>query len=710
MASLLKQVEEALLRRAVEETAERAMREQSATGSTDGNAIARRFYRLLYADDSPIKRLIQNLPGARYAPHLALTLGAEYLHQKAETIFPGDNRPIVHSLRSILRYAAPALEGIGDAASDVMETQIDSAVNRVKSSTSAATPESGLLDLVRVWFVDGKAYPIIPIIGHDGRVQVDSHGDPIPSNLTAALMSRWLSDEFTRGKTRQVKNKDGKGTHDVSVPPTKRDLTNDEIGLAAALELIGGSEGLTPDQLDRIERLRQPKPSWESLISPDVDRVLSWLIDVLSLEALRLTALERQEIEDLVSKMKTQKPDPDWVNRRLGRFREETDRFLPNGRRTYDAAALGRIRILLSRIRDEIDITLEGEQSLATKARKGLQAAPNILRQMRDMLKNSAPWVIWVLLLWCSAILAAFVLLLLGILLPVAKFESHGFTMFAFICAITGGIIGFAITWPFPIIQKVYDYLQTLISSGNTVDSINSLGRRIASFALCIGAGVLPLTIWFEFPVLVRAGIVAFGGLFPIGVMFALREAGYPDLARSMVKRSLLIANFVFGTLAVATMALVGFIASYTGKFMTGPQFLKWAVNGSARGAGHAGSWLAGLHWWHYLGFGVLIVFALFVVAIFFGRSKGEKGGGDRAMTLASILLGGGAFLAVLFIGGWMVLAGLHEIGSWFHDDPAPITTTVVTQPQDNGSWFNKMELCRNPNTTFEQRQILKCP
>jgi TRAP-type C4-dicarboxylate transport system substrate-binding protein len=48
-------------------------------------------------------------------------------------------------------------------------------------------------------------------------------------------------------------------------------------------------------------------------------------------------------------------------------------------------------------------------------------------------------------------------------------------------------------------------------------------------------------------------------------------------------------------------------------------------------------------------------------------------------MTLASILLGGGAFLAVLFVAGWMVLAGLHEIGSWYTANLAPGTVSCPT-------------------------------
>lgn len=678
------------------------MQEGSAMGNTDENAIARRFYRLLYANDSPWVETVRNIPGFRFAPHLALSLGAEYLRTKAGGIFPGDDRPIIRALRLILQHTAPALEGIGDADADVMESRIDSAVDMAKGSTTSATPQKGLLDLVRVWFVDGKAVLIIPVISSDGRVQMDSRGVPIPSNLSPALMSRWLSEEFTKGKTRQVRNQNGKGSREVSVPPITRDLT-DEIGLTVALGLLGGPEGLTPDQVERLEQLLRAEPSWESRISPDVDDVLSWLIDVHSLAALNITALERQEIEDLVQKMKTQQPEPEWVNRRLGRFRKETNRFPPNGRRTYDDTQLGRIRTLRGRIRDEIDITLGGEQSLATKARKGLQAAPDILDQVGKVLSGSAPWLMKWFRWWRLAVIIAFVLLLLGILVPVARIGIPFWTLVTFICAVTGGIIGFAITWPFPLIQKVYDYLQTFIA-GYSVDSINSLGRRIASFALCMGAGVLPLTIWLEFPVFVRAGIVTFGGLFPIGIMFALREAGYPDLAQRLVKRSLLIANFVFGTLAVATMVLVGGIASYTGKFMTGPQFLKGAFDRSVNGAGHVGSWFSGFTTWYLATeftastlwrLGAIIAIGLVLVLILtslFGGSK-EKGTSDRATTVLGMLLGVALFLGVIGGVGWGVIAGIKGIGNWFHDDPAP-TAQTVEAPASTGKKPTRKELC----------------
>ncbi|MBI4256969.1 hypothetical protein HY626_02870 [Candidatus Uhrbacteria bacterium] len=694
MAQFLRQIEQAAFKRAFEQMTQPVI-EEALRNNLDHNTASRR-----------ILRKILEIPGFSLASNVLFSAGGELLAEHADELWPGDTRPYTVALRQVLKRVGPLIVGASDAATDALEIVGNEAVDRVTSPTAIPTNERrGVMDRLFFFYHDGAWRLIEPLCNPEGNFVMDEWGDPIPVN--GEVLTDFNHDDYVKPTTRTEKSgKDGKSTRQVKGPPAKRRrLAGPLSALEAAQRKLFSLKRFPLEEAEEIIKLLAPKPSWESRISPDVDGVLSWLIDVLSLPSLCLNAVERQEIEDLVSKMKSQKPDPDWVNRRLGRFRTQTDLFPLDGSRVYNLAKLERMRTLLSRIRDEIDITLEGEQSLTTKARKGLQAAPDILRQVGEFLTTAAPWVVRGLVWWRNAIIMALVLLLMGILLPVGGMPF--FTLFVFLCAVAGGILGFAITWPFPFIQKVYDYLQTFIS-GYSVDSINALGRKIASFALCVGAGVLPLTIWLEFPVVMRTGIVAFGGLFPIGVVFALREAGYPDLAQRLVKRGLLIANIVFGSFAVALFFFVGLVYTYTGQFMTGPQFLRWAVNGSVSWVGHAGSWLAGLTMWHWLGLVALVVFGLILLSILFGKSKEGTGGGDRAMTLTSILLGGGAFLAVLFLGGWLLLAGLHEIGSWFGGSSA--ATTAVSVQTDNGSWFDRAAMCADPVTTFEQRQILKCP
>lgn len=702
MRRYLLQLEQAAFKRAFEQ-ATKPIIDEAINSNLDQNSAVKR-----------ILKVIHQIPGSSLAANVLFSAGGEFLAEHADELWRGDDRLYTRALRGILRQAGPLIVGAADATANVLDSLADSAADQVVSNPGATRLEDqkAMMDAIYFFVRDGKKYLVIPLRNPaTGKIVLDELGDPIPTN--AEVHEIYNHDDYIKPVMRTEKGgKDGQQTKQVKGPPAKkRTLIGSLTPLQAAQQNLFDLSRFPIEEAEEIKRLLAPKPSWESLILPDVDCVLSWLIDVLSLLALGLNALERQEIEDLVQKMKSQKPEPGWVNRRLGRFREETDRFPLHGNGTYNDAQIVQIRTLLSRIRDEIDITLEGEQSLTTKARKGLEAAPDVLKQVGELLSSSTPWVVQGLLWWRNAVIIALVFLLVGILFPVAWIGTPLITLLVFFCAITGGILGFAITWPIPILQKVYDFLQKFIPSSSQ-DSINSLGRRIASFALCVGAGVLPLTIWLEFPVFSRASIVAFGGLFPIGIMFALKEAGYPNLAQRLAKRSLLVANAIFGTFAVLLLAFVGLLCAYTGKLMTGPEFVKWSVDHSVTGLGIVGAWLAGLTMWHWLGIGVLVVFALVLGVILFGKSKEGSGGGDRAITLASIF-GGFALIAALCGLGLM---GLDKIGSWFDDDPAPVAqpTMVVQQPQqdkqDNGPWFDRTKLCANPNTTFEQKQILKCP
>lgn len=681
MRRYLRQLEQAAFKRAFVQVTKPIL-EEAINSNLDQNSAAKR-----------ILKVIHRIPGFSLAANVLFSAGGEFLAEHADELWPGDTRPYTVALRGILRQAGPLIVGAADATADTLDALADTAADRVVSNPGATRLEDqkAMMDAIYFFVRDGKKYLVIPLRNPaTWKIMLDDLGDPIPTN--AEVHEVYNHEDYTKPVMRTEKaGQDGKQTKQVKGPPAKkRTLLGPLTPLEAAQQNLFDLSRFPIEEADEIKKLLRPKPSWESLISPDVDRVLSWLVDVLSLATLSLNAVERQEIEDLVQKMKQQKPEPEWVNKRLGRFRVEVSRFPLHGRRTYNDAQLAQIRTLLSRIRDEIDITLEGEQSLTTKARKGLEAAPDVLRQVGEILSSSTPWVVRGLLWWRNAVIIAFVLLLIGILAPVAAANTPVFTLAVFLCAIAGGSLGFAITWPLPIFQKVYDFLQEFIS-GYSQDSINSLGRKVASFALCVGAGVLPLTIWLEFPVFSRASIVAFGGLFPIGIMFALKEAGYPDLAQRLAKRSLLVANAVFGTFAVLLFAFVGLLCAYTGKLMTGSEFVKWSVGKSSTGLGIVGAWLGGLTMWHWMGIGALVVFSLILGVILFGGSK-DSGSGDRAITLASII-GGFALIAALCGFGLM---GLDKIGSWFDDEPAPTTQNQVVQqaPVSESKKPTRKELC----------------
>ncbi|MBI4435113.1 hypothetical protein HY630_00425 [Candidatus Uhrbacteria bacterium] len=706
MARFLAQLEQAAFKRVFEQLTQPIL-EEAIASNLHPNTAAKR-----------VIRKIITIPGFGLAANVLFSTGGELLSEHADELWPGDTRPFTKALREILKRTGPLIVGASDATADALEKLGDASVDQVVSPSTVAGTGRASMDALFFFHHEGVWRLILPARNPGGgQVVMDEWGNPVPIN--AEVLAAYNHEDYTKPTSRQEKGKDGKPGRTVKGPPAKKRMVIGPLSpLEAAEQNLFDLKRFPLEEAEALRKLLTPKPSWESRVSPRVDHVLSWLVDVLSFAPLNLTALERQEVEDLVQKMKARKPDPDWVNRRLGRFEDECAKFPLTGRRTYNEAAIGRMRTLFGRIRNEIDITLEGEQSNLTKARKGLQAAPDVLRQVGEILTTSTPWAVQGLLWWRNATIAAFVFLLAGILMPVAWANLWWVTMGTMLVSLAGGIIGFATTWPFPVVQKAYDWLQKYIG-GTSVDSINSLGRRIASFALLVGAGILPLLIWLQFPIVVRVGIVAFGGLVPIGIVFALREAGYPDLAQKMAKRSILIANFVFGTIAVGLFALVGFMFAYTGKLMTGPSFVRWFVDGSLAQGKSAETWFSGLSASAATGV-VAVVMGLVVLAALFFLPKKEKAsvtvttvkpGESVVLNFASIVLGGLAFLGVLVAVGWLGFKGLSLVGNWF-EDPAPSASTAAEAPtqQDNGPWFDKAGMCADPDTTFEQRQTLKCP
>jgi hypothetical protein len=706
-SSLLNKLGNAAVRRAVEEIVEKYIREGLAAGE-DENAITKKILHACFGPTSALATIIRAVPGGSFAPHMALSVAAEYMTEHADEILPGDNRRMTRLVRETLKYAAPALEGVGNASADVLQ-RIDDSVDQTRSASTVAPKDRvGVLDNpVYVWMVNGERHLIYPM--YSGKdIQADELGDPIPTNLSGALLELWMSERFTKRGTKKIKGKDGKD-REVPVNPEKRTLSTRPLDLGDAIVLRGGVDRLSSAEAEELRRLFAPKPSWENRISPRVDRVINWIVDTLSFPALGLTSLERQEMEDLVQKMKTKKPDPEWVNRRLGRFEIEVKRFPLNRGRVYTPDQIAQMKTLLARIRDEIDITLEGEQSGMTQIRKGLAAAPDVYHQVKQLFESSKEWVKSNLKWWYYSAIASVVLLVLGIIIPVAMFDNTFVTLVSYSLAVIGGILGFAITWPVPLVQKVYDFIGNFLP-GHTPDSINSLGRRVASFALCVGAGLLPMLIWLQVPVLVRLGLVALAGLFPIGITYALREAGYPATAFGLVKRSLLLANFAFGTLGVLLLLAVGLMSTYSGHFMTGPEFVKavWGTTpGHTLGDQAVGAWGSVTGSW----FGLIVLLGIGVSL--------------TSLTLARLqILRGGTMAVGNPIAKWMMwmvaIAGLIWIlkgamagppaASSTPSRPATSSSVQTAPQQDNGPWFDRTALCNDPRTSYDQRKTLRCP
>ena len=162
------------------ETIERLVRIESEQAINDGitegqdaNAIVKRVLTALFSDRSKLVAAARAIPGLKYAPHLILTAAAEVLSRSVDKFLPGDQRPMLRMVRLVLKASAPAIIGIGEAASDVIDDQINKAVDRtISPNRASATDRNKSVDMIAVIEhpLFGAAHPFFPVARDDAGV------------------------------------------------------------------------------------------------------------------------------------------------------------------------------------------------------------------------------------------------------------------------------------------------------------------------------------------------------------------------------------------------------------------------------------------------------------------------------------------------------------------------------------------------------------
>lgn len=684
MASFLEQVGEAAFRRGFEEVAEphieRMIRDQVGENETV----------------KAILRDVNRIPGLRIGGNaLAKTVG-ELINKYADNLWPNDRRPQTAVLRQVLKGIGPALMATADAGADALQRVGNAEIDKMISSpaTAQADRKAAFDQGVFLWLDEFPGRYLIPAKNADGSIKLDPQTN-LPIILDPEVMARMNLPKYTQSTTRTVGGGKGQQSRTVTDPPQRPNIKG-PYHIADAIQ-IAGLKGFSQEDAEAIKRLLTPKASYFASWGDDVWEVIRAYNATFTRRKAEtgFDWLDQEESEGLVQTMLKSQPDVTLLKELVGK------RF--KARIGQNGAHPGEMSIADCDELEQVvfDMWLGGEQPKVTKL---IRRARRVRRS--GAIQGLSPFgvmasvagitsFIWMPIVGMVLVLLVSVLLFVqGVFTPItggtvpflgSAYDSKSFALWSVFGA---GWLAFVVTWFFPIFQTATAWVRTLFPSLKE-DWLTSLGRRIVAFGLLFCSGIEFYAVALNVAPIWRVVILASAGV-GIAVSMGLVEAGYRYMAEEMVKNAAKPAILAFGIIPLLLVFTVG------------------VAQGNPTHTSATWAWLSAITMWQWLGLGALAVFALFIVSLFFGKSKEGTGGGDRAMTFASIMLGGGAFLAVLFLGGWMVLAGLHEIGSWFGGS-ASATSPVPTQV-DNGPWFDRTGMCNDPATTFEQRQILKCP
>jgi len=686
MASFLEQVGEAAFRRGFEEIAEphieRMIRYQVGVNETAKATL----------------RDVNRIPGLRIGGNaLAKTVG-ELINKYADNLWPNDRRPQTAVLRQVLKGIGPALMATADASADALQRVGNDEIDKMISSptnTVQAARQAAFDQGVYLWLDEFPGRFLIPAKNPDGSIMLDPQTN-LPIILDPEVMARMSLPKYTQSTTRTVGGGKGQQSRTVTDPPQRPNIRG-PYHIADAIQ-IAGLKGYAPEDADKILKLLTPKASYFASWGDDVWEVIRAYNATFTRRKAEtgFDWLDQEESEGLVQTMLKSQPDVALIRELVGkRFKS---RIGQNG------AHPGELSLADCDELEQVvfDMWLGGEQPKVTK----------LIRRARRVRRNGAirglnPFGVmasvagitsWIWMPVAGIVLCLLVAVLLfvqGVFTPITGGTvpflgmAYDAKVVAVWSTILSGILAFVVTWSFPVFQTATNWVRTLLPSLKE-DWLNSLGRRIVAFGLVFCSGIETYAVMLNVAPMWRLAILA-AACVGIGVTMGQVEAGYRYKVEEMVDKSAKPILVVF-------MGIPILLALTLGVAQGNP------THTSATWAG-----LSAITMWEWLGLGALVVFALFLVSLFFGKSEGT-GGGDRAMTFASIMLGGGAFLAILFLGGWMLLAGLHEIGSWFKGGSATAAPTSVPAQVDDGPWFDRAAMCADPVTTYQQRQVLNCP
>ena len=645
----------------------------------------------------------RNIPGLRVASHAAVSAAGAVLAEHADDLWPGRTDPFTKSMRVALKRLGPSLHFASDIGADALEKAVKAKADGI-ISPATAIPSDRKAELDQGVFLWPGEFPnrfLVPARNDDGTIKFDAQNLPII--LDPEVMTRRHQSKYTTSSTRTVSGGKGQPSRQVTDPPQRPDFIG-PFALRDAVQMVDMGR-MDPAAAEAIQKLLAPKPGYFQSWGDDVWEVIRAYNAAFTRRKAETGYdwLDQEESEGLVQTMLKAQPDVTLLRELVGkRFKA---RIGQNGARP------GELSLEDCNELEQVvfDMWLGGEQPVMTKLvrrarrvrRSGAIRGLSPFGVVATVAGITSP--IWMPLVGFVLVLLVSVLMFVqGVFTPVTggtvpflgtAYDSKAFAMGSVFLA---GWLAFVVTWFFPIFQTATSWVRTLFPSLKE-DWLASLGRRIVAFALLFCSGIEFYAVALNVAPIWRVVVLAVAGV-GVAVAMGLAEAGYRYQAEEMVKNAAKPTIIAFGIIPLLMVFTVGV----------------WQGNPAQASA--TTGWLSGLfaalHWWHYvLAFGALCILLLLAAMLFGGGSKEGKniGGGtsERAMNLASMMLGGGAFLAVLFLGGWMLLAGLHEIGSWF--DGSPVSASVPTQA-DNGPWFDRAAMCADPVTTFEQRQILRCP
>ncbi len=634
----------------------------------------------------------RNIPGLRVASHAAVSAAGGVLAEYADDLWPGDDRAFTRTMRAALKRLGPQLHFASEIGADALERAVkEKADGIISPATTAPADRKAELDMgVFLWPGEFPNQLLVPARNDDGTIRYD--GQNVPIILDPRVMALRYQPKYTTPTTRTVSGGKGQPSRQVTDPPQRPEFIG-PFALRDAVQMVDMGRW-DPTAAEAIQRLLAPKPGHFASWGDDVWDVIRARNATLARRS-RETGydwLANEESEGLAKSLAQGKVDVTIIKELIGRaFKPRIGTGgAPAGELTFEAV-------------DELeqivfDQWAGGEQPLHTKVirhfrriqRSGAIRGVSPLSVMWAALGVSS--ILWMPLVgMIMGLLLATLMFVWGIFLPAGgTTQVFGLTadsaVAAFVLTFLSGWLAFAVTWTFPAFEAA------TACTGLKPDWLKSLGRRIAGLGLTVCSTMIPLAIHLGITPEYRALILAGVG-FVLGMGFNLIEADLRYRVTEMMDKTAPKLNAVFGGGLVA----YGFIGGY--------------ISANPAKVKHVTDWFSGLTVWHWLGLGAFALFALFVAAMLFGGSKeeGKAGTSDRALNLASMLLGGGAFLAVLFLGGWLCLAGLHEIGSWFGGGSASATSPVPVQT-DNGPVFDKAALCADPLVPVHQRNILNCP
>lgn len=673
------------------ETIERLIRIESEqainagiVAGEDQNAITKRVWRALFGDGSKLVEAAKKIPGLKYAPHLILTTAAEVLSRSADKFLPGDQRPMVRMVRLALKVSAPALIGIGEAATDVIERQINTTVDRTVSPAGAAAPDRNkTVDLIAVIEhpLFGAPHPFFPVARDEqGNVRKTDWGHPLVLDLT---YQKFVTDYEQRNPHKDEKREGVGLVRLYTVAEWAQMIQTSDVQVEAA-------------KLEEIKRLFAPAKAGEwSDKTWDVIRA-SMRSSARFQRESKLDWLDHEESEGLIQSLLKGKPDPKIVNELLGEgFHSRIGQGAPEGEFSFD--------VLVEIEAQAMDKWLGGEQPLYTKVVRAVR------RIRRSATFHGVSWM-WVVVpiamassvIWLPIIVGA-ILLVVALNMYMDGLSGTDGTILlnngdaVRLMLYSGGLV-FFVTTMFPFMQTMLSWIRHLFPRVKE-DWLVDTGRKVSGFTLTL-VSVTAIAIILNVPPNVREFIpLMFLGT--VGVGFILISAN----ARSEAERSAIRGAKILGV-AFALFLVVGVFV--WGSYLGNADSVEIAESTTTSAFTDFKSYITSSRWLQ-LAFVFTALLVSSVLRSMFEYRKVPDG------VHARLRIRGAGILTVAIAAS--LIAHVFNLPSKIQSEsprsspPAVRTTTVTPVPATTPAVKQRKlsSLCDDKEISFHQRQELGC-